>query len=113
MNTQNLYRTLTFNHDFGFKEYITPSYDCDPKKSMVQKELADIRKRIPQGKFKVTTKPKKSWFEEIAKLTSNVPGASKYKVEGDIMRKSKSDSIRKVKVDLKASKKTYLDNITT
>ena len=112
MNTKNLYQTMTFNHDFGFKEYITPAGDFDPKKQRVQRELADYRKRRPQGKFKVTTKPKKCWFDEIAKLTSEVPGASKYKVEGNMIRRSKSDSIKKIVVDLKASKKTYLDDIT-
>lgn len=112
MSTQQLFQTQSFNHDFGIKEYITPSCQVDPKRQLVEKEMADYKNRRPQGKFKVTTKVRKCFFEEIARLTSVVPGASKYKVEGNMLRRSKSLSIKKVLVDKEACRKTYLDDIT-
>jgi hypothetical protein len=35
METQTLYRTLNFNADFGFREYLTPHCECDPKKQIL------------------------------------------------------------------------------
>lgn len=111
MNIPEHYRTSTFNHDFGFKEYITPSGHCDPKRQILMREWADYKNKRHQGKFKVTTKPRVSYFDEQAKITTIVPGPSKYKTEGTMIRRSKSASLRKIEVDLKASKKTYLDEI--
>ena len=63
MEPLHQYRTLSFNHDFGFKEYITPRVVCDPKKQILDREWADYKHRRKQGKFKVTTKPKVSYFD--------------------------------------------------
>lgn len=63
MQTRELYKTMTFNADFGFKEYITPSYECDPKKQILQRTLEDYKHRPRQKKFKVTTKPKDCYFD--------------------------------------------------
>lgn len=75
------------------------------------RQWADYKNKRHQGKFKVTTKPRVSYFDEQAKITTIVPGPSKYKTEGTMIRRSKSASLRKIEVDLKASKKTYLDEI--
>lgn len=75
------------------------------------REWSDYKGKPRQGKFKVTTKPKVCFFDEQAKLFIENPSPSKYKTERDMIRRTKSSSIKKIKVDLKASKKTYLDDI--
>ncbi len=113
MNTPDLYKTLAFNHDFGFKEYVTPSCECDPKREILRRELADYKNKPRQGKFKVKTKPKICYFDELAKVTSDLPPPSQYKTEGNLLRRSKSMSIKKILVNLKTSKRTFLDEIET
>lgn len=39
METHLLYKTLHFNADFGFREYVTPHVECDPKKQILQRTL--------------------------------------------------------------------------
>jgi len=42
MNTDVLYRTATYNHDFGFREYVTPDCECDPKKQILRRTMDDF-----------------------------------------------------------------------
>lgn len=111
MDIRQVYRTSTFNHDFGFKQYITPGCECDPKKQILQREFADYKHKRRQGKLKVTTRSRVCYFDELAKPTSTYPAASMYKVEGDMIRRTKSASIKKEKIDFKLKKGTYIDNI--
>lgn len=111
MKPADLFRTSTFNHDFGFREYITPAVGVDPKREILLREWSDYKHRPRQGKFKVTTRPRMCFFDEQAQLFKANPSPSKYKTEGEMIRRTKSASIRKILVDLKASKKTYLDDI--
>lgn len=48
MDTRELFRTQTFNKDFGFIEYITPHCECDPKKQLLQRALEDYKHRPKQ-----------------------------------------------------------------
>jgi hypothetical protein len=63
MEPRQLYKTMTFNKDFGFKEYITPAYECDPKRQILARTYEDFKNKPKQGKLKITTKPKKSYFD--------------------------------------------------
>jgi hypothetical protein len=73
MDTQVLYKTLTFNADFGLREYITPHFECDPKQQILRRTLDDYKHKPRQKKFEVTTKPKVCYFEEVARITSANP----------------------------------------
>jgi hypothetical protein len=79
MDPQTLFRTSTFNADFGYKEYITPHCSCDPKKQILERALDDYKHKPRQGKFKVTTKPRECYFDELAKTNSAFPEPSRYK----------------------------------
>lgn len=83
---------------------------CDPKKQILDREWADYKNKRKQGKFKVTTKPKVSYFDELVKPIKDLPGP-KYKVEGDMIRRSKSLSIKKIKIDPQAKRDNYLDQM--
>jgi hypothetical protein len=111
MDPKTHFRTLSFNHDFGFKEYVTPSVDCDPKRQILYREWDDYKHKHKQGKFKVTTKPRVCYFDELAKPAQGHPGSARYKVEGNMLARSKSTSLKKILVDPNAKKRTYIDNI--
>lgn len=104
MDLQTAYRTATYNHDFGFHQYITPSCECDPKRQILQRTYEDYKHKPKQGKFKVTTRPRVCYFDEQAKPISAFPSPMKYKVEGNILRRTKSASLKKAKVDEKLKK---------
>jgi hypothetical protein len=106
METQVLYKTLHFNADFGFREYITPNCECDPKRQILQRTLEDYKHKPHQKKFQVTTKPKVCYFDDIARLTSANPEPSRYKVSGTLLKRNKSVSLNKVEPN--AKKYTYL-----
>ena len=80
MEPRQLYKTMTFNKDFGFRQYITPHYQCDPKRQILARTFEDYKNKPRQGKLKITAKHKKCFFDEIVALTSENPEPSKYKV---------------------------------
>ena len=111
MEPRTQYQTMTFNHDFGYREYITPSHDCDPKRQIILREWNDYKHKPKQGKFKVTTKPKTCYFDEIVKPFKGNPAPPRYKVESDMIIRTKSASLKKILINPNLKRETYLDEI--
>jgi hypothetical protein len=110
MDASALYKTMTNNLPFSMREYITPRCSVDPKQMILERNNLDYKKKQKQGKFKIVTKPKVCYFDEIIIPIKNYPDPSKYKTEGNLIKKSKS-SPELNKVNLKAKKGSYIDNI--
>lgn len=51
MDPRTHFRTLTFNADFGFREYLTPHVECDPKQQILRRTLEDYKHKPRQKKF--------------------------------------------------------------
>ena len=102
---------MEFNHDFGYKEYVTPPFYEDPKKQIVMREWNDYKHKRKQGKFKVTTKPITCFFDEIIKPLKPNPAPSRYKVETDMIIRTKSTSLKKILVNPNLKRDTFLDGI--
>ena len=95
---------MTFNHDFGYKEYITPPHDCDPLRQIIHRKWDDYKHKPKQSKFKVEFKHKGCYFDELVKPYKANPPPPRYKVEGDMIIRSKSASIKKILVNPKLKK---------
>ena len=110
MDLAKQYKTGTFNHDFGYKEYITPHASCDPKRQILMREWDDYKNKPKQGKFKVTTKPIVCHFDEQAALFAPNPAPNRYHSEKKLPNKGHtSASLRKV--DPKCTRGSHLDNM--
>jgi len=90
MDASALYKTMTNNLPFSMREYITPRCSVDPKQMILERNNLDYKKKQKQGKFKIVTKPKVCYFDEIIIPIKNYPDPSKYKTEGNLIKKSKS-----------------------
>ena len=102
---------MSHNHDFGFREYLTPHCQADPKREILLREWADYKHKRKQGKFKTTTKPITCYFDELIQPIKDHPAAPRYNIAKDILPRSESASLKKILVDQNYKKETYLDRL--
>ena len=64
MNIYDQYKTITHNHEYNIREYVTPALHHDPRKEILDRKNADYKNKPRQKKFKATTKHKPCYLDE-------------------------------------------------